>query len=266
MRYPHSELRNTPAIEIWPAFLLRARSNHDARAVASGDWVLRRKRDGRFLAVVCRLRVLPLQPALEQQANLCDALLALGLAPTRRAKRRAAPTHENVLQAGLAALGIDLGYGGQRDLPPMAEPTLLHLAGFDRYQRPLWMLPAAAGAWQRMRVAATREEIHLQAISGYRSIQYQHAIFERKLARGMSIDDILNVNAAPGYSEHHSGRAIDISCAGEPAADTSFESTPAFAWLTRHAAEHGFVMSYPRDNRHGVMFEPWHWCWHPSAL
>ena len=265
MRYSNSDLLNTPAIEIWPALLSRARSNSDARALAAGDWVLRRKRDGRFLAVVRGLQVLPLLPALEQEASLSDALLLLGLAPTRRSKRWANPLRQNVLEAGLAALGIDPGYAHQRDLPPISEPTRLHLAGFDRYQRPLWMLHAAAGAWQRMRIAATREDIHLQAISGYRSIQYQHGIFERKLARGISIDAILRVNAAPGYSEHHSGRAIDISCVGEPAAEVSFELTTAFAWLTAKAVDFGFVMSYPRDNRHGVMFEPWHWCWHAPA-
>ena len=44
-------LLNTPDIEVWPAGLLRARSNHDARLLARAQHVLRRKRDGRYLAV-----------------------------------------------------------------------------------------------------------------------------------------------------------------------------------------------------------------------
>ena len=44
-------LLNTPDIEVWPAGLLRARSNHDARLLARARHVLRRKRDGRYLAV-----------------------------------------------------------------------------------------------------------------------------------------------------------------------------------------------------------------------
>ena len=63
----------------------------------------------------------------------------------------------------------------------------------------------------------------------------------------------------PGWSEHHSGRALDISAPGEPAAEESFEATPAFAWLTTNAGAHGFTMSYPRDNPHGIVHEPWHW-------
>lgn len=73
------------------------------------------------------------------------------------------------------------------------------------------------------------------------------------------MQEILNVNAAPGYSEHHGGRALDIGTPGEPPAEESFEHTPAFAWLTRHAGDFGFVMSYPRGNPHGIVYEPWHW-------
>ena len=47
----------------------------------------------------------------------------------------------------------------------------------------------------------------------------------------------------------------------EPAAEESFEKTRAFPWLRDNAGAHGFVMSYPRDNRHGIVYEPWHWCW-----
>ena len=36
-------------------------------------------------------------------------------------------------------------------------------------------------------------------------------------------------------------------------------STPAFAWLAANAGAHGFHMSYPRDNPHGIVYEPWHW-------
>jgi D-alanyl-D-alanine carboxypeptidase len=99
----------------------------------------------------------------------------------------------------------------------------------------------------------------LEAISGYRSHDYQLGIFRRKLARGQSVDEILRVNAAPGFSEHHDGRALDVSTPGEPAAEESFEATPAFAWLRKRAGEFGFVMSYPRDNPHGIVYEPWHW-------
>jgi D-alanyl-D-alanine carboxypeptidase len=84
-------------------------------------------------------------------------------------------------------------------------------------------------------------------------------IFARKLARGLSVEDILQVNAAPGFSEHHGGCALDLGTPGEPPAEESFEATPAFDWLQANAGGYGFLMSYPRGNPHGIIHEPWHW-------
>src|SRR3546814_15766923 len=105
-------------------------------------------------------------------------------------------------------------------------------------------------AWRNLRDAALRDGIVLESISGYRSHDYQLGIFERKRARGQDVNDILTVNAAPGYSEHHSGLALDIGTPGDPPAEESFEGTPAFDWLGRHAGEPAFTMSYPRDHPH----------------
>ncbi|WP_039955616.1 M15 family metallopeptidase, partial [Xanthomonas graminis] len=135
----------------------------------------------------------------------------------------------------------------------------------DRYRRPLWLSAGAARAWQALQRAAARDGVVLEAISGYRSHDYQLGIFARKFARGQTLQQILQVNAAPGYSEHHSGDALDIGTPGEPPAEESFERTAAFAWLDAHAAGFGYRMSYPRDNPHGIVYEPWHWRWHAGA-
>ncbi len=262
MRYRPTVLINTPDIELWPTHLARARSNQDARALARAEWLLRRKRDGKFIAVASDKQTTALIPHLEQSLGLADALGALAMHHQRAAS--ICRTHlPNALTHSehLAALGIDEDYSDGRDLPIVAEPCQLALAGFDRYRRPLWLFSPAAAAWQRMHRAAAAEAIVLEAISGYRSVWYQRAIFDRKLARGQTVAEILSVNAAPGYSEHHSGCAIDISSRGEAAAEESFELTTAFDWLNRNAAAFGFSMSYPRDNRHGVVYEPWHWRW-----
>ena len=42
--------------------------------------------------------------------------------------------------------------------------------------------------------------------------------------------------------------------------EESFEDSPAFEWLCKHAAEHDFSLSFPRDNQQGFLYEPWHWC------
>ena len=268
MRGQPRVLVNTPEIELWPGGLLRARSNRDARALSRARHVLRRKRDGRYLAADLPEGLLPLVPHLPREPGLRDALDALARHRPRTHTRPgidivpALPLHR--LQARLDALGLDAdSYADRTGLPLVAEPAWLSFAGFDRFRRPLWLLAGAAHAWRNLHDAALRDGIVLDAISGYRSHDYQLGIFERKLARGQDMERILAVNAAPGYSEHHSGRALDIGTPGEPPAEESFERTLAFEWLAHHAHGHGFAMSYPRDNPHGIVYEPWHWCYSP---
>lgn len=133
--------------------------------------------------------------------------------------------------------------------------------GQDIYQREQRLLAPAAAAWREMVTAASNDEIQLQLVSAYRSVDYQEGILRRKLDKGQAIEEILLVSAAPGFSEHHSGRAVDVTTPGCPVLEEVFEKSEAFAWLGRHAGAYGFHLSYPRDNPHGVAYEPWHWAW-----
>ncbi len=273
MRRAAARLVNTPEIELWPAALCKARANATARILAQAEVVFRRKRDGRLLAALCSSELRPLVPALWREPGLEAAIAALEVFTAR--DPAASPFSRGSLpgdavQAKNAAMGLADDYATTSGLSFHAEPRLLALAGRDRFGRALWLLAPAAQAWAAMRSAALGQGIVLDAISGYRSHTYQRSIFARKFARGLTLGDVLRVNAAPGYSEHHSGRAIDVGTRGEPPAEESFEATPAFMWLQQRAAEFGFGLSYPRDNPYGINFEPWHWCWQappsPSAI
>lgn len=112
-----------------------------------------------------------------------------------------------------------------------------------------------------MRDAAAADGVELLLISAFRSVEFQAALIRAKLARGMTISEVLKVNAPPGYSEHHTGCAIDIGARDMAPLDEAFESTPAFVWLHARAQDFGFVLSYPRENVEGYGYEPWHWCW-----
>ena len=112
-----------------------------------------------------------------------------------------------------------------------------------------------------MQAAAAAEGIRLQVVSAFRPVDYQVALIRKKLEAGSCLQDILKVSAAPGYSEHHSGRALDITTDGFEPLQEAFETSAAFAWLRRSADGFGFALSYPRNNRHGLAYEPWHWCW-----
>ncbi len=164
--------------------------------------------------------------------------------------------------AAARELGVPSDHGRRRGLALVREPAALACIGRDIHDRMQWLAPRAARAWSRMRAAAERDRIELQVVSAFRSAEYQLGILRRKLAGGQAIDEILQVSAAPGYSEHHSGRALDLTTPGHAALEEEFENSPAFAWLESRAHEFGFRLSYPRGNRHGIAYEPWHWCWH----
>jgi zinc D-Ala-D-Ala carboxypeptidase len=122
------------------------------------------------------------------------------------------------------------------------------------------LTPEASAAWSSLRESALSAGVTLRIESAYRSVMYQAELVQQKLDRGMSIDEALTINAPPGYSEHHTGRVVDISTPGAPTLETEFEETDAFRWLEANAASFGFVMTLPRGNRYGYRYEPWHWC------
>lgn len=147
-------------------------------------------------------------------------------------------------------------------VPWIPEATGLLDAGPDYLGREAWLTPATATAWDLMWRHALMDGIELLLISAFRSISRQEELVLAKLARGMSLEETLLFSAYPGYSEHHSGEAIDIGTMFSPLLEEEFEDTAAFSWLCTNAAAHGFHLSYPRDNPTGIAYEPWHWRYH----
>lgn len=156
-------------------------------------------------------------------------------------------------------LGLPLDYGRRRALPLQPEASELVPAGADAFDRPQKMTEKTRVAWERMRAAAAAEEITLELVSAFRSVDHQAAIVRRKLESGQTMPDILAVSAAPGFSEHHTGRALDLTTPGSPVLERTFEDTDAFQWLQASAGRFGFRLSYPEGNLHGIAYEPWHW-------
>lgn len=162
------------------------------------------------------------------------------------------------------SLGIPTDYASSRGLTLQIEawPHELVIVSAPDAPRPVRLHVATAEAWTRLHNAAAQDQITLLPLSGYRSVARQEEIFRRKLGVGESVEEILLINAAPGYSEHHTGRALDIGIPDHPPFTESFGETVAFRWLAQHAGDFGFHLSYPRLNLHGISYEPWHWCWY----
>jgi len=113
--------------------------------------------------------------------------------------------------------------------------------------------------------AAWTEGIHFYIVSAFRSIARQSEIIEGKRRDGLSDEDIFRVNALPGLSEHHTGRALDLNTPDLPALEEEFEDSQAFQWLIQNAGHFGFELSYPRENKYGISYEPWHWFYKGNA-
>lgn len=128
--------------------------------------------------------------------------------------------------------------------------------------RRIKMRSQAAQQFQAMTQAAQRAGVSLVSISGFRSIKDQEQVFfSLKAQRNQTAQERASVSAPPGYSEHHTGYAVDIGDGAAPAENlqTTFENTKAYKWLAANAARYNFEMSFPKDNPQGVSYEPWHW-------
>lgn len=162
------------------------------------------------------------------------------------------------------SLGAELGISRQllaaRGLCECEEASCLEVAEAGADGKDHLLVPAAASAWRNLKAAALGDGVSLFIVSAFRSIDRQAEIVRRKLEAGVSIEAILTVCAPPGFSEHHSGRAVDLSTPGSRSLEVEFEQTPAFTWLRAHAADFGYYLSYPIGNQSGYQYEPWHWC------
>jgi len=154
--------------------------------------------------------------------------------------------------------------------------------------------PEAIAAFIALQSAARGAGLDLRAVSGFRDLARQLAIWNGKF-RGerplldrhgqpldaLALDEparvaaILVWSALPGASRHHWGSDFDVIDAatvpaGEPARLEAHDFAPAGRhaaladWLARHAADYGFFPPYDSD-RGGTSPEPWHLSYAPVA-
>ena len=161
----------------------------------------------------------------------------------------------------LRELGIPKSYERTYGHSLQSEEDELVEIGVDIYGRVQKLSPDAALAWKSMKTHAEKEGVILDVVSAFRSVNRQKEIIKKKLESGKSISDILKVSAAPGYSEHHTGYALDLTSPGCEPLSEMFENTEAFHWLVGNAGAFSYRLTYPRGNKAGISYEPWHWAY-----
>jgi MYXO-CTERM domain-containing protein len=97
-----------------------------------------------------------------------------------------------------------------------------------------------ANAYWVMREAAALDGVDIRINSGFRTMEEQEYFY---MCYTCCCCNSCNLAAAPGYSNHQSGHALDLNT-----------SAPGvYAWLAEHGAEYGFSETVPSED--------WHWEW-----
>lgn len=126
----------------------------------------------------------------------------------------------------------------------------------------------------RMIAAAKADGLALSPDSCFRPLNRQVDLFFGRIARGQDTPETrARLSAPPGFSEHHTGYAIDF-CDNEDRKTCDFESdfaqTKVGQWLAANAAKFNFEQSFTGANqcfttsagqRQCVSAEAWHFRW-----
>ncbi|MBR5538686.1 MAG: M15 family metallopeptidase [Clostridia bacterium] len=102
-----------------------------------------------------------------------------------------------------------------------------------------------------------------QITQAHRTYEEQKSIYDSYLET-YGVEMGASLAAAPGYSEHHSGYAVDMNVYTADGISyslgTAGDINPIYSWIYDHAAEYGFVLRFPegKTNITGITNEPWH--------
>ena len=110
----------------------------------------------------------------------------------------------------------------------------------------------------KMKDDMQKENLNIRIISAYRSYDYQESLYDRYLKTDKQ-EIVDSYSARPGFSEHHTGLAIDID--NEKLDYNKFYLTKEFSWMQDNAYKYGFILRYPKDKEDitGYSYEPWHY-------
>lgn len=102
--------------------------------------------------------------------------------------------------------------------------------------------------------------------TGYRGHGFQILLFCRMLVYVYDYDlaSTLSRVLLPKFSQHCSptNTAIDFRSYDDKTTEENlwaFASSAEYDWLSKHASEFGYSESYPKNNKIGMTWEPWHW-------
>lgn len=117
--------------------------------------------------------------------------------------------------------------------------------------------PATAEAYHDMTEKMKELGLTIYVVSSYRDINYQNNLYNGYLKTD-SKEEVDTYSSRPGYSEHHTGRALDVSNVYNNL--NAFEGSKEAEWVYNNCHEYGFIVRYKENQMDvtGYIFEPWH--------
>ena len=119
--------------------------------------------------------------------------------------------------------------------------------------------------YKKLKKELEEDGVEIELDSVYRSVQAQQDLWDEWSADPeKGIDYVRKFVAVPGYSEHHTGLAVDICLKkdGELIYDNDemIAEREIFAKIHKKLAKYGFILRYleGREDSTGYTYEPWH--------
>ena len=123
-----------------------------------------------------------------------------------------------------------------------------------------YLVKDAHDAYAEMYEAAKADGMNLIITTSYRNYGFQKTLYDRYVAEdGQANAD--TYSARPGYSEHHSGLAVDLSTPSLTNAFTQFIYTNEYQWMQKNCYKYGFIQRYTDENQYITGYQPeaWHY-------
>ena len=121
----------------------------------------------------------------------------------------------------------------------------------------------AYDAYLKLKDTLAKEGVYIDLDSAYRSVAAQQEIMDR-FTEEYGADYAAKIVAVPGYSEHHTGLALDLYLNVDEKDiyynEDLIQYPEIWAKIHEKLADHGFILRYLEGKEHitGYGYEPWH--------
>ncbi|MBK8720807.1 MAG: M15 family metallopeptidase [Saprospiraceae bacterium] len=166
---------------------------------------------------------------------------------------------------------------------PEKDPRFVSIDRKYRVNRTMYLRKEAYEAFEKMWVAAKKDDVTIVISSATRNFEYQKKIWEEKWNGKRRLEDgtlateisdpserakkILQYSAMPGSSRHHWGTDFDINALNN-AYFSKGKGKKLYDWLQKNAEKFGFRQPYSAfetGRATGYNEEKWHWSYFPIA-